>query len=412
MRHVSPGRGRAALAAISLSVLTIASASTGAASAAPVSTGKAQALHAKWARLTPLTSDIIDDVGLVRGSDGVLHVLWSTDGPGARRIMDSPVSASGAKLKQVTVATWFLTTDPDATLTKSGLAVFWNGITTNQSGSPTGTFEATRPHSGGSWSVSPGNVEPLTAIAFTSSSDTATAGSDGQPFVAFTGTDSLAVVHLGHPEVQLGPTSKCCVEQAGLATDGQTGTTWITYASVIGGHEGIFARPLTASGQPAGPARLLPGSVMHGLILQPHERVGTTGRGSAHPGVYALYEHGYPFATALYLTKLGTSSPRVVATLGHDASLINDTVTSDSTGQLYIAWVIDGGARLFIRRSNPSLTKFGPVEQVPLPAGSTSIWKVYLSAKAGHVDVLVLVTQHGNLNDTAYWHARVSPPLR
>ncbi len=82
------------------------------------------------------------------------------------------------------------------------------------------------------------------------------------------------------------------------------------------------------------------------------------------------------------------------------------------SGAVYVAWIMAGPAALFIRRSNASLTKFGPVEQIPLPSGTTGVWKVYLSVSAGKADVLVLATQHGRVGDTAYWHARVSPPLR
>jgi len=35
---------------------------------------------------------------------------------------------------------------------------------------------------------------------------------------------------------------------------------------------------------------------------------------------------------------------------------------------------------------------------------------VYLSAQASRVDVLVLVTQHGNNSDAAYWDAQVPQP--
>src|SRR5215831_2674110 len=114
-------------------------------------------------------------------------------------------------------------------------------------------------------------------IPDTSSSDTAATGSDGQPWVAFDGTDSLAVDHFGHPEVELGPTDKCCVVEPGLGVDGQAGTTWVTYASLITGHQGVFARQLSASGRPAGPAQLLPGSATGGNSITPEQRVGTTG---------------------------------------------------------------------------------------------------------------------------------------
>jgi hypothetical protein len=297
MRHALRDRAQFSGTILGLSGLTaMLGLAAAPVAAAPVvaATPAVTAASVHWAKVTNARNDIIDDVGLVRGNDGILHVLWTADGPGARRIMDTPISPTGRVLRSVVIAKFFLTTDPDAAETSAGLTVAWNGLKTSNALDPKGTFTATRPRSGGSWSLA-SHVKPLPSVPVTSSSDTMTAGSDGKPFAAFSGTDSLVVVHLGHREVELGPTNKCCVEQAGLATDGRTGTTWITYASIIPGHMGIFARQLTASGRAAGPARLLPGSVTAHNILEPHQRVGTTSRGQGNSGVYALYVHGYPF---------------------------------------------------------------------------------------------------------------------
>ena len=109
------------------------------------------------------------------------------------------------------------------------------------------------------------------------------------------------------------------------------------------------------------------------------------------------------------MAKLGSASPHTVATLGRSVTLINTTLAADSSGALYAAWVLANPAQLFITRSNAAATKFGPVLRVPLPAGTSTAWKVYLSVKAGHADVFVLATLHGKSKQTAYWHARISP---
>jgi hypothetical protein len=217
-------------------------------------------------------------------------------------------------MEAVTIARFFLPTDPDATVTLTGIAAIWNGVQSNKPNSAEGTFAATRPLSGGQWTGPKLEAKTLPGTPDTSSSDTAATGSDGQPWVAFDGTDSLAVDHFGHKEVQLGPTNKCCVVEPGLGTDGKTGATWVTYSSIISGHGGVFARPLTASGRPAGPAKLLPGSAVGGNALTPEQRVGTTGRGKGASGVYAAYEHGYPSPSALDVGRLGGSKPIAVAT--------------------------------------------------------------------------------------------------
>jgi hypothetical protein len=326
--------------------------------------------------------------------------------------MDTPISANGTVGNAATITRFFLATDPDATVTPSGLAAIWNGIQTSKSKSPMGTFEATRPLSGGQWSAPVAVAKPLPSIPFTSSSDTAATGSDGKPWVAFNGTDSLTVDHFGNREVELGPTSKCCVVEPGLAIDGQAGTTWVTYASLIPGHGGVFARQLSASGKPAGPAELLPGSAVGGDAIAPGQRVGTTGRGAGSSGVYVAYEHGVPSATALDVDRLGARTPTAVATFTGSEQLAGSALTATPSGRLWAAWFIGRGAppALFVRLSNATATSWGTAQKVALPPGTTAVWKVYLSAQATKLDVLALVTQRGNDKDAAYWHTQVPQP--
>ena len=249
-----------AVAAATASAPASALAATGAAHAARAQHANSPAAivaPGHWAQVTaPLPNNpLIPEIGLTRGADGVLHVLWTT-GSGPWHIKDTPIAASGRVGSPVTIATDFLATDPDGTTTPSGVDAFWNGIKSNTPNSPQGTFTATRPRSGGSWSVSGSAFAPLPAVPDTSSSDTATTGSDGKPWFAYSGTDSMVVDHVGHPEVQVAPSDHCCFYNAGLAVDGTSGQTWLAYSSLIPGSEGIFARPLSASGPPSAPLTL------------------------------------------------------------------------------------------------------------------------------------------------------------
>jgi hypothetical protein len=51
-----------------------------------------------------------------------------------------------------------------------------------------------------------------------------------------------------------------------------------------------------------------------------------------------------------------------------------------------------------------------PVTFALVSVAGLAVWKVYLSAQANKVDVLALVTQHGNNSDAAYWDAQVRQP--
>jgi hypothetical protein len=369
-----------------------------------------------WVQVTrPLSgTPIIPDIGLARGADGVLHIVWQRGNTPAS-IVDTPITAAGKVGSQVTVASnWFLTTFPDATATPSGVDAIWNGIKSNSPNSPQGIFLATRPRSGGSWSVSGTVLPPVTATPFTTSPDTATTGSDGKPWVAYDGPASMVVQHVGHPGVQISPATSCCLIAPGLAVDGSSGKTWIAYASLITHHEGIFARPLAASGKPSGAATLLPGSVQGGNVLVPAERIGLASRGRGRAGVYAVYAAGYPFVKSLDVLRLGTKTPHSLATFTTTRQLAGDTIAADPNGRLWVAGftAANGRAGLFVRRSDTAAGRFGPIENIALPAHTTTVWKVYASAQAGQLDVVALISKNGGSSEQAsYWATEVLAPL-
>ena len=58
----------------------------------------------------------------------------------------------------------------------------------------------------------------------------------------------------------------------------------------------------------------------------------------------------------------------------------------------------------FGRQSNAAVTKWGRAVKVGLPSGTARILKVYISAQAGKVDVLALLTRHGK---TAWYATQV-----
>jgi hypothetical protein len=102
------------------------------------SPGSATRGPGRWSQVTASGTPTTADVGLVRGADGVLHVIWAPgDIAGREKIMDTPIAAGGAPERPVTIASGqYTVTDPDATATPSGLDAFWNGIKANASGSP------------------------------------------------------------------------------------------------------------------------------------------------------------------------------------------------------------------------------------------------------------------------------------
>ena len=252
-----------------------------AATGVPVQAASTPAKALKPGHWTQVTGKLtnIDDIGLARGKDGVLHVLWTSGGTNHRLVADTPISSAGVVGKPVTIQPHiFAATNPDATVTSAGLAVFWNAVRSSAPNSQIGTFEATRPSRGGTWKVA--SVTPTTFSwgDFVSAS----AGPTGTAWTDFGNSNGIVVHHLGHAPVQL-KYSTCCVYSEGVGIDSKTGTTWVTYLSLRPHHMGLFAQRVTAAGKPSGSPILLPASNEGGSPLTINQRITATGLGGKRP---------------------------------------------------------------------------------------------------------------------------------
>jgi hypothetical protein len=408
MRTLTLGTRAAILTATIFLAANTAAASTAAPSTAAASTpARAAGGPGHWTEVTPAGSDTIADIGLARGGHSALNVIWASGitASGRGAIHDTVIGAGGAVGKARTIAgSQFLRTYPDATASGGRVFAIWNGIAKNSPSSPEGTFIASMPIGGGAWSA-PANIPPLPAIPDTSSSDSATMGADGRPWVAFDGTDSLTVDHVGQPEHEIPPTA-CCAYNAGLAVDGKSGATFIAYQSLVIRHQGVFAQRLNQSGTASGAAVLLPGSRKRGNTPIVSERIGITGRGHGRSGVYALYLTNYPAATAVDLLRIGSRKTLDLAKTSALRQFAGAALAADPAGGLWAAWFTGNGApaSLYVRASNAAATKWARAVRVSLPSGTSRILKVYISAQNSRADVLALLTRHGK---TAYWATQV-----
>jgi hypothetical protein len=349
----------------------------------------------------------IADVGLARGADGVLHVLWATQVVAHQKIMDTPLSPKGAPGKTATIASGlWIASYPDAVVTPSGLYVLWNGDKT--ANGLQGTFWATRPLKGGAWKLG-GNVPNLPNVPETTTAETATTGGDGKPWISYTDTSALVVLHLGQKEAKIAPT-QCCVYYPGMGTDGKSGVTWLGYYSNITGKQGLFLQKLSKNAA-SGKAVRLPGSVTGGNSLSPEQRVALTGRGKGRGGVFVLYGAGYPSYRSLDLIAAGAAKPVKLATFsGFTEEVAGDTITAGPDGRLWATWWYGNGSspKLFVRATTKATnTGFGKTVTVPLPAGTNTIWRVYTSAQAGRLDVVALLSRGST---DAYFATQVPLP--
>lgn len=353
-----------------------------------------------WTQATLGDLENIADVGLVRGANGVLHVIWTDGKDGAMLVRDTPILANGTVRKPVAITGHLnVATFPDATLSGRTMHAFWNQ--TPNTGTATGTAVASWPGSGHGWKVTavqPEHNWDLTLAAAT--------GADGQPWVAFVdnGGNGFKVWHNGHAPRQI-TLSGCCAYQAGIGADSRTSAAWLTWFSNVTNHAGIEAQQLTKTGTRVGRPIRMPGSSSGNNVIPTDQRTTATGLGHHLPGVYVTYQTGYPILQKVKLIKLGAKAPITIATL---SGVSGSTLAADPFGRLWVAWYRSSpNPEIWLRRARSGASKFGATVRLSLPRGTSTLWKIYLNAQAKRVDVLALVTVGSR---TAYFATQVLPP--
>ncbi|HET9894457.1 MAG TPA: hypothetical protein VFQ44_05940 [Streptosporangiaceae bacterium] len=352
-----------------------------------------------WTQVTTAGQENFADVGLARGANGVLHVLWTSGQIGNMSVWETPVQPNGVVGKPDAISKRLvLASFPDATLSGRTMHAFWNQ--TPKSGTPSQTAMISWPAGARHWSAPA--VVPATndSVDFTISAGT---GADGQPWVAFVdnGNQGFEAAHYGHARKQY-KTAGCCAYNAGIGVDSRTSTAWVTWYSNATHKVGILAQQLKQDGTRVGNPIQLPGSSTGGEALAVNHRTTATGLGHHLGGVYVTYLSGWPTARKVDLMRLGAKSAVAVSTM---TGSMGSTLAADPWGRLWVAWW--KGNSIFLRRAASGAGKFGKTVRLAAPAGTGTLWKIYINAQAKRVDVLALLTVHNKL---AWWHTQVLPP--
>lgn len=379
-------------AAVGLIVSAIAAAAVVSASAGPPGT---------WTRITEKNGRNIDQVGVARTGDGVLHVFWRRrNSPSNEGIRHTPVTPAGKVGAASVVLDGFgAAGDPDAVATPDGkLRVFFNGL--GSTVDEAGVVSATAGAAGSGWVR-----EGIRVSSITSALGSVGAGvtASGQPLYVYT-RSFVVGFHVGLDaavaDTEIQPDKKCCDYMADLTTDAHGGLTIAGWYSNADGRKGTWVQQILPGG---GPRRLVPGSAAGGDAIGIDQRVAITGRLGA-PGVYVAVCSGYPTCKRALLWKVGAGSPLTAGT-GQDVEDVH--VSPGPQGRLWVAWH-DGPGRIKAVRTNKAATRFGPVVSVAPPAGTSQLWKVTGDGSLGPLDLLVSASTPGSL---ATWHTQVRPPL-
>jgi hypothetical protein len=356
-----------------------------------------------WTQVTDSEGRNIDQVGVVRTDDDVLHVLWRTrSAPGTEDIQTATIDAEGT-VGDPSVASggWASAGNPDVVVMPDGsLRTFFAALTPSSS-SLDGVVSAATVAGDTTWA-------PATQASSTTSSIAegvgAAVGPDGTPVFSYAYSFVLGL-HTGIdpavPDVDLIPDQQCCAYQPDIAF-GEDGDGYVGWYSNVEGQDGLYVQQVAPT---IGTKVLVPESVdADGKMVAPDQRIAITGRPDAS-GVYVASCSGYPSCTEVLLWEVGASSPIEVAS-GTDIEDVNVAAAPD--GRMWVMWQDAAEGKLYASRSNEDVSAFGGAAEFDPATGATSIWKVAGDATDDHLDVLASMTTPDAL---ATWHTQVLPGL-
>jgi hypothetical protein len=365
---------------------------------------------AVWRQVTAPGGAAIDQVGLLRTPDGVLHVAWhNRSGPNTEDLWHTRIAPDGALGPTTPIVTgWAGILDASLTPAPGGIRAFWGGIRTTDSEEPNRELNTAYSTDGGqSWALQTGSVAPGGAQVY-GSDVSATALPDGTPLQAWSGTLGTWV-HSG-----LEPASPNVDYQAplgqygyfpGIASDA-TGRAMMAWFSSAAGNVGVVAQAIGATGAPAGPIITMPGTdVMVGGGTVSRTPIAARVGG----GFYVAYGVGYPTAGDVRLWAAGASRSRLIARAQGEPAV---AVAADPDGRLWVAWSDGafGDKRVLARRSNPAGTRFGATVSAGAVKGAHSVYSLDASATRGSLDLLALLGT-GTASGGSTYVKRVLPGL-
>jgi hypothetical protein len=349
-----------------------------------------------WSRVTDNGGRNIDEVGLARTRDGVLHVAWRIQGAGAagESLRHATIQPNG-RVGPATTAVGGLggLSNPDLVVgADGGLLLFYGAITPT----PSGVRMSSAGQAGMGWSG------PQKVSSDSQGGDPGAAvDKNGTPVFAWaagTNTYYKLGTDAGQQDGFLGPSPKCCYYDPEVAVDDAGGAGFVAYHSNATGEPGIFVRQILPS---LGAPQLAPRVLTGGSFLQPDHRVPLVARQGG--GVFLAYCSGYPTCKQVLLWRVGGNA-LLVKGGGQDVEDVN--LARGPDGRLWVMWQDSG--QLYAGRTNGSATKAGAIVRISPPPGTSSVWDVFGEGSLGQLDLLAEVSVG---NAIATWHRQVLPGL-
>jgi hypothetical protein len=375
---------------------------------AVVAAGVAAPAHAApWKRVTSEDGSGIDQVGLARTGDGVLHLAWHhPTGPNTEDLLHTVISRDGRIGATSPIQSgWTGFTNPALVVDPGGLRVFWGGFRTTDSSDPQREINTALSADGGaSWALQPGQVNPSGGQSY-ASPITATVRPDGSTLQAWSGTLGTWV-HAGLSPVapnfnymegkQYGNDPKLVTDAAGRSL--------MAWYSSDASQLGVLTQQVGVGGEPVGSPLTMPGT---GAMT-----IGMLGRTPlvARSGGGAYVAYPAPQAqNQVRVWRVGAGNAPIVARKQGGGPV---TIAAADDGRLWAIWDDRGSvdASIHARRSNRGATRWGAEVTAGRPRGTLQAYRLDASTAGGVVDVLG-VFNIGTSSNAATFHRRLQPGL-
>jgi len=362
-----------------------------------------------------------NDLGVVRGPDGVLHVAWSEQtSPSSEAIRERSIRPGGALGATSTiVANWSGVGDPELVWDR-GVRAYFSGRRSTDPGDPFAglvTVTASAPASG--WSAP--QFVYNGSLSESSRTPSATVLGSGTSLQTWYGASEIhlhrgldtadSVFTAGESLSEFGPT---------VVAD-SAGRVWVAWCGFGRNAGGLFLQRATPAGQPIGGPIRLPGSTtpFSGGQVSTCNLERTVARRTAmvaraRGGVFVAGAAGYPNLSKVLVWRIDASGrvPAGAFVVGADNAFSHSTpaLAAAPDGRVWVAWLESrpGAPTIAARRSNPAGTEWGEPVRVRAPRPWLT-GAINVLAQAGRLDVLGLMQTVGG--DHSIQHTQLFPAL-
>ncbi|HTG48095.1 MAG TPA: hypothetical protein VK646_10615 [Actinomycetota bacterium] len=345
-----------------------------------------------WTKITTGKVSIINEPGLYRTSDGVLHVVYEREVGTVSSIGHTAIAPTGAvKLKNLAVTGWqSIVHDPKAIgMPGGGVRLVFGGVQSINPGYWTDgrTYTATGTKAGTGW------VVPMEAIGL-SHNGAASYGTgavtlaDGTPIAGFP-LNNVYTWHVGTSEVDPDQTidfgSGTSLYWSTLVRDGSKVYVAFYALGPTAAKNGIFVAQIYPT---IGPVKKVPGSSVGKNTLQPGQAVAMAVRSGG--GTWVAFCVGYPTCKHIGLWKVGTTK---VHTVPGSANAQSVAMSAAPGGRLWVAWATNSfPSRVHVVRSGPNGYSFGKPKSIAPPGKALAIGIYHVAiegSRAGKADLVI-----------------------